>query len=191
MPYVTPCERFAFVVRLIVATPVAMFMLFAELKPCSGASSYFEHLRSFDSVPDGAYPRGRLIQSPDGTLYGTAILGGRFQQGTLFRMNANGSGFQVLHHFDGTNGSGPSAEVLIGSDDCLYGVTSAGGLNPEAGTVFRIAKSGTSFQVLHRFVYSIEIGGPYAPLMEGSDGFLYGTYSEDGPAHNGTIWHSI
>ncbi|HEV2391376.1 MAG TPA: choice-of-anchor tandem repeat GloVer-containing protein, partial [Verrucomicrobiae bacterium] len=45
-------------------------------------------------------------------------------------------------------GSSPRAALMEGSDGMLYGTTYAGGSN-NIGTVFRIAKDGSGFGVLH------------------------------------------
>ena len=68
------------------------------------------------------------------------------------------------------------------SDGNFYGVTSRGGgataynFNTGAGTVFKLAPGG-EYQVLHRFDIVNDGGGPNTPLVEGSDGLLYGSSS--------------
>src|SRR5262252_2592339 len=51
---------------------------------------------------DGAFPNSHLILSGN-SLFGTATEGGRFGNGTVFKINTDGSGFGVLHHFSETN----------------------------------------------------------------------------------------
>src|SRR6266550_9003505 len=51
---------------------------------------------------EGAYPRGGLILS-NNILYGTAVFGGSSGGGTLSKVNTDGTGFTVLHHFTGAS----------------------------------------------------------------------------------------
>jgi uncharacterized repeat protein (TIGR03803 family) len=43
-------------------------------------------LHAFTNVPDGSYPEDALAFGSDGNLYGTALFGGVFNQGTVFRV---------------------------------------------------------------------------------------------------------
>jgi uncharacterized repeat protein (TIGR03803 family) len=145
----------------------------------------FEVVHAFSVSPtDGRQPGGVLLEGADGALYGTTMYGGSANQGTIFKIDKDGTGFSVLHHFAATasDGSVPQAGLIQCSDRLLYGTTSEGGKDGNFGTVFRIATNGTGYEVLHRF----EDGGilqfnegrnPMAPLLEGSDGMLYGTLS--------------
>jgi uncharacterized repeat protein (TIGR03803 family) len=46
----------------------------------------------------GIRPNGGLVLSGN-TLYGTAVGGGRFARGTVFKVNTDGTGFTTLHSF--------------------------------------------------------------------------------------------
>ena len=117
----------------------------------------FTVLHSF-AGPDGDDPVAGLIQATDGSFYGTTWTGGNltcsidydFQNypfpfnlgcGTVFRMDQSGN-VTVLHAFEfaPTDGSGPAAGVVQGSDGNLYGTTFYGG-NVFFGVVFRIDPS--------------------------------------------------
>ena len=82
---------------------------------------------------DGREPRAPLIQASNGDFYGTTCFGGAHNDGTLYRLRANGE-FTVLHSFDTTDGNGwcPAGALLQASDGRLYGTTSVD------GTLFRI-----------------------------------------------------
>ena len=128
---------------------------------------------------EGTYPVAALTYY-DGAFYGTTQSGGRYGVGTIYRVNADGSEFYTLHHFDGSNsGALPWAKLLAASDGYLYGTTVNGGSN-NVGVAFRIYPDGTHFQKLFDF------GGangvyPYGSLLEGQDGYVYGTtYSGNG-----------
>ncbi len=91
----------------------------------------------------------------------------------------------TLVTFDGTNGSAPAASLIQASDGNLYGTTEyggpindcEGGFNP-CGTVFKVTTSGT-LTTLHTFIYS-DGAFPVSPVVQGSDGNLYGTNQGEG-----------
>jgi uncharacterized repeat protein (TIGR03803 family) len=91
-------------------------------------------------------------------------------------MAPDGSGFTVLYSLTGaTDGAGPQAGLIQGPDGTLYGTTVYGGAN-NFGTVFQMAPDGSGFTNLHSFAgYPTDGAGPYAGLIQGPDGTLYGT----------------
>ena len=140
-----------------------------------------------------AYPQDRLIRASDGFLYGTAYTGGDFNRGAIFRVNADGS-VTPLHSFNFIDGGLPGGELVEGSDGYLWGTTQRGGNvqfpgDVGGGTVFRIAKDGSNFTVVHRFEnYPVEGAYPLAGLVEGPDGNFYGTTHQNGPLGAGTVF---
>ncbi len=130
--------------------------------------------------------------STQGTLFGTASLGGSWGYGTVFSLNTDGTGFTVLHNFASFDGSYPTAGLILSSNR-LYGTTVNGG-NVDNGTVFAMDITGTNFTVLHHFTaryyapYTNSDGGnPYAALIQ-SGNTLYGTASDGGFANGGTVF---
>src|SRR5205823_3784393 len=98
---------------------------------------------------------------------------------TIFRLNKEGSFFQVLKAFDGAEGASPYG--LIEADDgYLYGACLSQGPGG-VGTVFKLSKDGTWFQVLHAFS-DPDGNSPRGGVIEGSDGALYGTTMNGGSA---------
>ncbi|MDE3066397.1 MAG: hypothetical protein KGJ60_02490 [Verrucomicrobiota bacterium] len=53
----------------------------------------------------GASPYGALVSS-DGVIYGATAAGGDFGSGTVFEINADGTGFTNLHSFATTDNPG-------------------------------------------------------------------------------------
>ena len=139
---------------------------------------------------DGANPTAALVLM-DNTLYGTAEDGGSGGAGTVFRVNADGSGFTNLHNFTevtttNTDGAFPRAGLIL-SDNSLYGTTYRGGFFG-AGTVFRVNTDGSGFTNLHNFTGSSDGGNPQAGLVL-SGNILYGTASAGGSVGtNGTVF---
>jgi uncharacterized repeat protein (TIGR03803 family) len=121
------------------------------------------------SAADGSPSQGSLLQGEDSALYGTTASG-------LFRINIDGSDFHLLHQFSGgTDGQNPQCGLTKASDGLLYGTTYSGG-SSNLGTVFRIDEAGANYQVI--FSFGATAGrNPTAALVEGGDGFLYGTTS--------------
>ncbi|MGM9490553.1 choice-of-anchor tandem repeat GloVer-containing protein [Ideonella sp. YS5] len=134
--------------------------------------------------PDGMVPSTPLLPMPDGSLVGTARLGGDgpgpLGQGTIFRLGTDGA-LTVLHHFTGKphDGASPSGGVISDAAGRLYGVTQEGGLG--AGTVYRLNPDGT-LKLLHRFVEDDYVNGfwPSGELLLAQDGRLYGTTDSGG-----------
>ena len=92
----------------------------------SAGEPAFTLLHGFESPP--ANPRAQVIEGSDGALYGTTYQGGKYNDGIVFKVNRDGTGFLILHDFDGANGAWPQAGLLEGSDGALYGTTYGGGL---------------------------------------------------------------
>jgi uncharacterized repeat protein (TIGR03803 family) len=86
----------------------------------------------------------------------------------------------TLHAFSGNDGSEPYASLIQGKDGNLYGTTS--GLNgnnaSSNGTVFKITTSG-DLTTLYSFSFA-DGALPYAGLIQGKDGNLYGTTVQGG-----------
>jgi len=74
----------------------------------------FTLLHSFGAPGDGGYPSAPLVQTPDGSLYGTT-------RRTIFRLTPGGA-FTVLHTFSEVY-DGPSGGLTQGSDRYLYGTS--------------------------------------------------------------------
>jgi len=96
---------------------------------------------------------------------------------------------QVLKSFDGYPGAAyPLAKLIQGTDGALYGTTSQGGDN-NYGIVFKLSTDGTSFTSLHAFVGGGDDGAnPYAGLVQGRDGALYGTTLYGGSSGCGMVF---
>jgi uncharacterized repeat protein (TIGR03803 family) len=100
-----------------------------------------------------------------------------------------GQTFTTLINFDYTNGSGPDAALVQGTDGNLYGTTGLGGTDQNCsnfngcGTVFKTTPSGT-ITTLHSF--DITDGSYPTGLTQGRDGNFYGTTAYGGSSNNCT-----
>jgi len=96
----------------------------------------------------------------------------------------------TLVNFNFTNGANPFAGLVQASDGNFYGTTEGGSspncVNDGCGTVFKITAAG-ALTTLHSF-NGTDGDYPYAALVQGTDGNLYGTTSGDGTRSYGTIF---
>jgi uncharacterized repeat protein (TIGR03803 family) len=137
--------------------------------------------------PQGCQPYGTLAVGADSALYGTTAGGGQYGAGVLYRVTTTGA-FSVHHHFGGapSDGASPYGGVISGADGRIYGTTPNGGGPQQAGTVF-VYDPVAGVTVLHAFE-SAAGSGPYAPLVQGTDGMLYGTTRGMGSGALGTVF---
>jgi uncharacterized repeat protein (TIGR03803 family) len=140
----------------------------------------------------GSNPIGRLLQAPDGYLYGAAAAGGVNGRGTIYRIHMDGTGFEVVKEFPdiasgnpaaNVEGAAPIAGLTDGGDGLLYGVASAGGVNG-VGTLFSIDPNSLLFTVLHDFE-TPDGANPSGALIVGSDSLFYGTTAGGGTSSSG------
>jgi uncharacterized repeat protein (TIGR03803 family) len=154
----------------------------------------FTILYSFTGGADGSGPSAALVISGN-TLYGTAKNGGTGKNGTVFKLNTDGTDFTTIYSFSaftpGTNSDGANPVgnlVLFGNT--LYGTASVGGSQAGAGTVFKVNTDGSGFATLHNFsgvVRSVDGAYPHAGLfLDGTT--LYGTTQEGGTNGYGTVF---
>jgi uncharacterized repeat protein (TIGR03803 family) len=148
----------------------------------------YTNLHSFTGRDgDGKWPYAALLQSRDGALYGTTTFGGQADQGTVFKLNPDGSGYAVLWSCKWNEGAYPYGTLIEGTDGRLYGTANVGG-DDAKGTVFQLDKPGTNCVRLHSFGGVGDGGYPQAGLVEGSDGALYGTTTTGGTNDGGTVF---
>jgi uncharacterized repeat protein (TIGR03803 family) len=138
---------------------------------------------------DGARPSSHLVEGPDGLLYGTTSAGGTGSgPGTIFKIDPAGTTLTTIHFFSGTDGSTPSAALIVGADGFLYGTTeSGGGVSSNYGTVYKVATDGTGFLTLHSFGGS-DGWNPRGRILQADDGNLYGTTVYGGANGVGTVY---
>jgi uncharacterized repeat protein (TIGR03803 family) len=158
--------------------------------------SSFEAMKFFDyaDLSQGSDAFGGMIQGSDGRLYGTLSAGGSAPAGstaigTVYGINEDGAGFQLLHTFlnTGADGRQPMAAPVEGPDGALYGTTYFGG-GASAGVIYRVGKDGNGYTIIHRFTNSVSGQNPPAQLLAGQDGRLYGVTESGGPAGGGVVF---
>ena len=158
----------------------------AILRIAPGGTETTLHFFAADGS-EGTLSYGTLVEGRDGDFYGTTSLGGSARGGTIFKVDSLGF-FTTLHVFTGgADGEEPHAGLTLGSDGNFYGTTMAGG-SGGAGTIFRLTPQGT-FTTLHSFTPGADEGAsPASPLLDGKDGFFYGTTVYGGADNAGTVY---
>ena len=149
---------------------------------------------------EGANPFDLILAG--NVLYGTATAGGSSGQGTVFKLNTNGSGFTTLHSFEAvvigfpkTNSEGTYPSSLMISGNTLYGVALTGG-SAGNGTLFAVNTDGTGFTTLHHFTqevlgvinYTNSDGFHPGGKLVSSGNTLFGTAIEGGNSGFGTVF---
>ena len=124
------------------------------------------------SCPTGSNPIGALVQDASGNFFGTTAFGGdSANHGTVFEFTSKNK-YEVLHTFQGYDGSVPMSAMALASNGDLYGVTQGGG-GPKEGNIYRVTSAG-KFKSIYVFRGN-EGYDPVYSLFQGTNGSLYGT----------------
>ena len=96
-------------------------------------------LYNFTGGEDGGFPEGVILDQA-GNLYGICGVGGKYGQGTVFKMSPQTDHswkYTLLHTFNGYDGAEPAANLTLGPDGKLYGTAATGG-RYGGGVVFQL-----------------------------------------------------
>jgi uncharacterized repeat protein (TIGR03803 family) len=145
---------------------------------------------------DGAFFSSNLFYTATGEIFGTASSGGTQGCGTVFKLSAPSGGsrsFTKLYDFTcGSDGRGPSGNIVFDAAGNLYGTALGGGRNE--GVVYKLAPGagGTwTESTVYTFGTSSTDGMFPSGLMIDSAGNLYGTTPQggtNGVAGDGTVY---
>jgi uncharacterized repeat protein (TIGR03803 family) len=145
---------------------------------------------------NGATPdHGTLVQtgsisvkSPASVLYGLTTYGGKWGNGTIFSIHADGKHFTILQNFGkpGTNdGINPFGSLTL-DGTTLYGTTQTGG-NKGNGTVFQINTDGTGYARVYDFQNGTDAMNPIDNVIV-LNNMLYGMAEAGGMCGFGAIF---
>jgi uncharacterized repeat protein (TIGR03803 family) len=133
-----------------------------------------------------------LMQATNGDFYGED----GSEYGTIFEVTPSGK-LTTMFDFDYSDGAYPDGGLIQSANGNYYGVTSGGGSGSSdecirfvgCGTVFKITPAG-KLTTLYNFcslANCTDGAQPYGPLIQGTDGNLYGT-TEGYEANGGTVF---
>ncbi|MDB6022694.1 MAG: 3-carboxymuconate cyclase [Pedosphaera sp.] len=137
---------------------------------------------------NGGSPYSSLMQASDGNFYGTTFGSGPHSFGTVFKLTTNGI-LTTLVSFTGFQGANPYGGLMQASNGMLYGTTQNGGPSgPDGdGSVFQLTTNG-NLTTLFFFPGGTNGANPMGPLLQGSDGNLYGVTAYGGMFGGGTVY---
>ena len=139
-------------------------------------------LVDFDSV-NGANPGyGSLVQGFDGNLYGTTMIGGACDGGSVFGVTTDGK-LKVIYSF--CSNDRPRRGLTLGRDGSFYGTTS--GIYRCCGTIFKITARGV-ITTLAGFYSGDNTAAFPSGVIQASDGDLYGTTEYGGDYEFGSVF---
>jgi uncharacterized repeat protein (TIGR03803 family) len=134
-------------------------------------------LSSLASLATGNVPDSTLAIDSQGNLYGTALQGGAYNDGTIFEVRAGTNTETVLASFNGTDGQNPEGKLTIDAQGNLYGM--AGGGAGGDGVAFELPAGSGSITDLVTFDGS----NGYIPtenVVFDAQGNLFGVMSSGG-----------
>jgi uncharacterized repeat protein (TIGR03803 family) len=147
--------------------------------------SAFKTLHTFTAGSDngsGNQPHHDSLTLDKGVLYGTTLKGGSGDNGVVFSIRRDGSGYRPLHVFKGAPLDGSQSHsdfVVVG--DTLYGMTAKGGAHDD-GSLFSVRTDGSQYRMLYSF--DAPAGDePHGRLALTSDGASLVGMTRKGGAH--------
>ena len=149
-----------------------------------------EVMHTFDVQNPGAFPRGNMVEAPDGMLYGVTETKGDFSgsmavnRGTLFKYNPDSNTIVTLRSFDYTDSIHPSSPLTIGPDSNLYGFSYGQG---KTSMIYRYNIKRNTTEIVANLDDSTGYWGLYK-LTLGSNDKLYGVNTKGGKYNVGTLF---
>jgi uncharacterized repeat protein (TIGR03803 family) len=142
-------------------------------------------LYSFTDSNDGANPTGITVDAA-GNLYGVAQGGGVNDEGCIWKLPKGSSTVTTLYSFTGEADGDTPIAITIDASGNLYGTTEDGGTDSD-GSVWELAKGGSTVTTLYSFTNGTDGDNPYGITID-SSGNLYGTAWGGGAFGDGTVW---
>jgi uncharacterized repeat protein (TIGR03803 family) len=183
------------------STPVGSYGVIFHFDPSNVASSYsIDHVFAGHDTDDGDNPRHDAMTPFNGLLYGTTLDGGSHNNGIIFSIGQDGTGYQVLFSLHNSIGD-ESHSCFVVANNILYGMTAAGGDNGE-GVIFSFYPTPTptptatptstppNFQTLFSFACSSSTGmEPHGRLtLDPDETTLYGMTRKGGEHDYGVVF---
>ncbi|HZY82857.1 MAG TPA: choice-of-anchor tandem repeat GloVer-containing protein [Cyclobacteriaceae bacterium] len=124
-------------------------------------------------------PASTPVQGDNNVWYTTSPYGGTGNGGFMFKFNSDGTAASKVKEFSQqADGQGVTGDLTLASNGYLYGAISTSGLNSR-GSLYRIKPDGSDFSIVRAFS-ATDGSMPYSGVIEGPDGYLYGTLMGNG-----------
>ncbi|MBK9760687.1 MAG: hypothetical protein IPO90_12110 [Flavobacteriales bacterium] len=153
------------------------------------STNVFTKRFDFTAFPSltGGQPFGGLTAPASGTLlYGITQSGGANVGGVIYSFNTANNAYTAVYDFTQATGRFPLGEMVLAPNGSLYGTTTAGGTN-NLGVIFSYDPVTDTYT--NRFnLTSVSGSSPFARMILGSNGLLYGTADQGGLSNAGTIF---
>jgi len=143
---------------------------------------------------DGNDPRHNSMTLVGTVLYGTTLTGGQHDNGTIFSINDDGTGYLLLKNFDKTqknNGGDQPHSCFAAAGTVLYGMTSEGGKKGGTtgdGVIFSYDTSTGTYTALFSFDGKDGSDPHGQPIVDPTGTTLYGMTRTGGKADVGVIY---
>jgi uncharacterized repeat protein (TIGR03803 family) len=143
--------------------------------------------------PDGSDPMAALEQAPGGLLFGLTKSGGSNLVGESFAISSTGTLTRLSSFGDGSvDGAQPDSPMVAAIDGWEWGTAMFGGNNGNYGVIFQqeLANNGRR-SIMYNFCNKPGCTDGYfpeGPLVQASDGKIYGTTNSGGLWGGGTLF---
>jgi len=98
---------------------------------------------------DGKAPHGSLIVSGN-KFFGMTTAGGANNEGVIFSIDTNGTGYNVMYSFSSTSGHLALGHLTLAGNK-LYGMTCLGPGSQGQGVIFSIDTNGNNYTIMYSF----------------------------------------
>ena len=176
-----------------------------KMTPAGGVTTLVQFTGNGGAAP-GNTPHGRLLEAPDGFLYGATTLGKittgttTTSAGTIFKVSKAGAFTSLVTFVRATTtqppetnttayGAYPVGDLALGTDGIIYGVTTGGG-NSDQGTIFGLNPTTNAFATVFQFGLAGANApvGPKAGLVRGAGNIFYGLGYYGGAMNGGCVF---
>jgi len=150
------------------------------------STGQYTKLKDFGADANGQEPSGNLLWAINGKIYGMTAFGGANNDGVIYSLNPDLTGYAKLVDFDSAGGVNPFGSLIQVTGGKLYGLTSKGGALG-GGTIFSFDPGSATMSKIYDF--DPRLGdNPYGSLLEAADGKLYGLTSNGGQYGYGSLF---
>jgi uncharacterized repeat protein (TIGR03803 family) len=151
-------------------------------------TSTYSNLVDFELSNLGGGPHGKLIEAPNGKLYGLNSHGGALGFGTLFEFDIITGIASTIIDLDSINsGFHPFGGLTMASNGMIYALSYSGGLTNK-GLMFEFDYTNGSLIKHIDFLGASNGSYPYGDVIEATNGKLYGLTFEGGINGVGTLF---